>query len=120
MRGAIVTIRRCRDDARNARGVRKLYANSQWAVTPCGMESLEPGRPCHIKKERLGEAYHGFPNVLLQVGLKRWVNRFLISVAFEHALRIHGIAHEFSLIHSYLDFRDLSTELPTRRRKPPL
>jgi hypothetical protein len=100
--------------------MKKLYANSQWAVTPSGMESLEPGWPYHIDKERLGQAYHGFPDVLLQVGMKRWVNRFLISVAFEHALRIHGIAHDFSVIQSYLDLRDLPTKLPTRRRKVPL
>ena len=123
MRGAIVTVRRrqaMHATPRGDRSIKKLYANSQWAVTPSGMESLEPGRACHIEKERLGENYHGFAKVLLQFCSKRWVNRLLISVALEHALRIHGIAHEFSVIQSYLDFRDLPTKLPTRRRKVPL
>jgi hypothetical protein len=74
------------------------YINNQWAVTGYGVECITSEYP--IKADRLCEK-RGFgpdsrmPDWPMHMADKNWVDINLFVDAFERALSIHDVKHEF-------------------------
>lgn len=105
---------------------KKLYQNSQWAVTNYGIESLEDPWYYPIAKAELDRRAHyldpDISSLVIHVCEKRWVDGALFIDAFRRAVEVHAVPNPPDLELSEFVARQsriFERSLPPRRRRRP-